>query len=137
VAAQWITDRQVAPSLLKFGTEAQKRHYLPLIARGECVFAIGMSEPESGSDLASVRTRGERVDGGWRITGSKVWTSGAHVADAFFVLARTAALDPEQRHAGLSQFIVDLGAPGVTIRPITSMSGDHHFNEVFLDEVFV
>ncbi len=96
-----------------------------------------MSEPDSGSDLASVRTRGVRVDDGWSLTGTKVWTSGAHRAHAFIVLARTAPLDTEHRHAGLSQFIVDLRAPGVEIRPIISMSGGHHFNEVILDEVFV
>ena len=96
-----------------------------------------MSEPDSGSDLASVRTRAERVDGGWRLTGTKVWTSGAHEADAFFALARSAPLDPAHRHDGLSQFIVDLRAPGVTIRPIISMGGDHHFNEVHLDGVFI
>ena len=137
VAAQWVADRQAAPSLLAYGTEEQKQRFLPGIATGEISWAIGMSEPESGSDLASVRTKAVRVDGGWRITGTKLWTSGAHRADAFFALARSAPLDPEQRHAGLSQFIVLLDSPGVQIRPILSMSGDHHFNEVILDEVFV
>ncbi|MDV7245253.1 MULTISPECIES: acyl-CoA dehydrogenase family protein [Rhodococcus] len=137
VAAHWIADRQIAPSLLKFGTEKQKRQYLPAITNGECFFGIGMSEPDSGSDLASVRTKATRVDGGWTITGTKVWTSGAHHADAFFVLARTAPRDPAARHAGLSQFIVDLRSPGITVRPIVSMTGSHHFNEVVLEEVFV
>ncbi|MGV0833961.1 acyl-CoA dehydrogenase family protein [Mycolicibacterium thermoresistibile] len=137
VAAHWIADRQIAPSLLRFGTEEQKRSYLPRIARGECYFGIGMSEPDSGSDLASVRTKATRVDGGWSLTGTKVWTSGAHLAEGFFVLARTSPRDPAQRHAGLSQFIVDLRSPGVDIRPILSMAGDHHFNEVLLDDVFV
>lgn len=137
VAAHWVADRQIAPTLLRFGTEAQKRRFLPAIVRGECYFGIGMSEPDSGSDLASVRTRAVRVDGGWRLTGTKVWTSGAHRAHAFFALARSAPLDTADRHAGLSQFIVDLRGPGVTIRPITSMNGAHHFNEVFLDDVFV
>ncbi|MFF0816886.1 acyl-CoA dehydrogenase family protein [Rhodococcus sp. NPDC003318] len=137
VAAQWVADRQAAPSLLKFGTEEQKQRFLPRIARGEICWAIGMSEPESGSDLASVRTKAVRVDGGWSITGTKLWTSGAHHADAFFALARSAPLDTAHRHAGLSQFIVLLDSPGVTIRPILSMSGDHHFNEVQLDGVFV
>lgn len=137
VAAQWVADRQIGPSLLRHGTEEQKRAFLPRIASGDLVFGIGMSEPDAGSDLAGVRTRGERVDGGWRLTGTKVWTSGAHEADAFFVLARTAQPDPADRHAGLSQFIVDLRAPGVEIRPILSMGGDHHFNEVHLDGVFV
>ncbi|MBB0998384.1 acyl-CoA dehydrogenase [Dietzia maris] len=137
VAAQWVADRQIAPSLLRYGTEEQKREYLPRIAAGECCFGIGMSEPDSGSDLASVRTRGVRVDGGWSITGTKVWTSGAQHAEAFIALCRTEPLDTSNRHAGLSQFIVDLRSEGVTIRPIVSLSGDHHFNEVVLDEVFV
>ncbi len=137
VSAHWIADRQIVPSLLKYGTELQKSEFLPPIVRGECFFAIGMSEPDSGSDLASVRTRATRVDGGWSLSGTKVWTSGAHCAHAFIVLARTAPVDPERRHAGLSQFIVNLRGPGVEIRPIVSMNGAHHFNEVILEEAFV
>lgn len=137
VAAHWIADRQIVPSLLKYGTEHQKSEFLPRIVRGECFFGIGMSEPDSGSDLASVRTRAERVDGGWSVTGTKVWTSGAHLAHWFIALARTAPVDPEHRHAGLSQFIVDLRGAGVEIRPIVSMNGAHHFNEVILDSAFV
>ncbi|MBB2992353.1 alkylation response protein AidB-like acyl-CoA dehydrogenase [Mycolicibacterium iranicum] len=137
VAAHWIADRQIVPSLLKYGTERQKSEFLPQIARGRCFFGIGMSEPDSGSDLASVRTRAERVDGGWSLTGTKVWTSGAHLAHAFIALARTEPVDPAHRHAGLSQFIVDLRGPGVDIRPIVSMNGAHHFNEVILDGAFV
>lgn len=137
VAAHWVADRQAAPSLLRFGTEEQKQYFLPRIAAGECFFAIGMSEPDSGSDLASVRTKARQVDGGWKVNGTKVWTSGAHASEAFFVLARTSPLDPAHRHAGLSQFIVDLGSDGVQVRPIISMTGQHHFNEVHLDDVFV
>ncbi|MEY8015953.1 acyl-CoA dehydrogenase family protein [Mycobacterium servetii] len=137
VAAHWIADRQIVPSLLKYGTEQQKSEFLPRIVRGECFFGIGMSEPDSGSDLASVRTRATRVDGGWSLSGTKVWTSGAHRAHAFIVLARTAPVDPAHRHAGLSQFIVDLRGAGVEIRPIVSMNGAHHFNEVILDSAFV
>jgi alkylation response protein AidB-like acyl-CoA dehydrogenase len=137
VAAHWIADRQIVPSLLKYGTEAQKTEFLPRITRGECFFGIGMSEPDSGSDLASVRTRATRVDGGWTLTGTKVWTSGAHHAHAFIALARTAPLDPAHRHAGLSQFIVDLRGAGIEVRPIISMNGGHHFNEVILDQTFV
>ncbi|WP_396898557.1 acyl-CoA dehydrogenase family protein [Mycolicibacterium sp.] len=137
VGAHWIADRQIVPSLLKYGTEVQKRKFLPAIAKGECYFGIGMSEPDSGSDLASVRTKAEQVDGGWHVSGAKVWTSGAHLAHAFICLARTAPVDPAHRHDGLSQFIVDLRAPGVDIRPIVSMNGKHHFNEVILDGVFV
>lgn len=137
VGAHWIADRQIVPSLLKYGTEEQRRKFLPAIAKGECYFGIGMSEPDSGSDLASVRTKAVQVDGGWAITGAKVWTSGAHLAHAFICLARSSPVDPAHRHDGLSQFIVDLRAPGVDIRPIVSMNGKHHFNEVILDEVFV
>jgi len=135
-AAHWFGDRQTGPSLLRYGTEALRQRFLPAIARGECYFALGMSEPGAGSDLAAVRTRAERVSGGWRITGQKVWTSWAHRAHAFFVLCRTAP-DTGNRHEGLSQLIVELGSPGVTIRPIRFMNGHHHFNEVFLDGVFV
>ncbi|NVN51528.1 acyl-CoA dehydrogenase family protein [Mycolicibacterium hippocampi] len=137
VAAHWIADRQIVPSLLKYGTEFQRSEFLPRIVRGECFFGIGMSEPDSGSDLASVRTRAERVEGGWALTGTKVWTSGAHLAHAFIALARNEPVDPAHRHAGLSQFIVDLRGPGVEIRPIVSMNGAHHFNEVILDGAFV
>jgi len=135
--AHWVGDRQTGPSLLRYGSEFLKQKYLPGIARGEISFALGMSEPGSGSDLASVRTRAEKVEGGWRVTGQKVWTSLAHVADAFFVLCRTSPLT-DDRHQGLSQLVVDLKtSPGVTVRPIRFMNGEHHFNEVFLDNVFV
>ena len=137
VAAHWIADRQIVPALLKNGTEAQKREFLPKIATGDCFFGIGMSEPDSGSDLASVRTKATPVSGGWALTGTKVWTSGAHRGHAFIVLARTAPVDPTHRHAGLSQFIVRFDGPGVQVRPIVSMNGGHHFNEVILDEAFV
>lgn len=137
VAAHWVADRQIAPSLLKHGTELQKRRFLPAIVNGECFFGVGMSEPDSGSDLASVRTKAVPIAGGWRVTGTKVWTSGAHLADAFICLVRTSPLDPEDRHAGLTQLIVDLHSPGIDIRPILSMTGSHHFNEVVLDGVFV
>lgn len=137
IAAHWVADRQAGPSLLKYGNEELRQRYLPTIASGECYFAIGMSEPESGSDLASVRTRGTRVDGGWELTGTKVWTTGAHRAHAFIVLARTEELDPTKRHEGLSQFVVPLDSPNIDIRPIKLMTGEHHFNEVVLAKTFV
>lgn len=136
VAAYWVADRQTGPSLLRWGTEAQRQKYMPVIAKGECYFAIGMSEPNSGSDLASVRTRAEKVSGGWRLTGQKVWTSWAHVASAMTVLCRTSP-QTEKKHEGLSQLIVDLPSPGVTIRPINFLNNQHHFNEVFFDGAFV
>ncbi len=137
VAAHWIADRQSGPSILRFGTEGQRHRYLPGIASGELFFAIGMSEPDSGSDLASVRTRAERVDGGWVVNGTKVWTSHAHHAHQMLTLVRTSPLDPSHRHAGLSQFIIDMASPGVSCNPIELISGAHHFNEVVLSEVFV
>lgn len=134
VASHWIADRQSGPLLLRYGTEEQRRTIVPRIARGEVQFCIGMSEPDSGSDLASVRSRATREGNGWRLEGRKVWTSGAHEADYMIALFRTAALG-EDRHAGLSQFLVDMSVPGITVRPITDLAGQHHFNEVLFDEV--
>jgi alkylation response protein AidB-like acyl-CoA dehydrogenase len=137
VAAHWIADRQVAPALLLYGTEEQRRRLLPRIAAGRLYSAIGMSEHGAGSDLAAAQTRATRADGGWLLNGSKVWTSGAHVAHQIVVLARTSPLDPEHRHAGFSQFIVQTPAPGITIEPIVMMNGEHHFNEVLFSDAFV
>ncbi len=136
VAAHWIADRQSGPLLLRYGTEAQRARFLPAIARGECYFAIGMSEPEAGSDLAAARTAAQRVAGGWRLSGRKLWTSHAHAAHYVFTLCRTAP-PGERRHEGFSQLIVPLDAPGVTIRPIRLLNGARHFNEVILDDVHV
>ncbi|WP_051102474.1 acyl-CoA dehydrogenase family protein [Parafrankia elaeagni] len=137
VAAHWIADRQIAPSLLRYGTEAQRHRYLPAISRGESYWGIGLSEPDAGSDLAAVRSKAVRVDGGWELTGRKVWTSGAHHAHAFFALARTGPPEGRVRHTGLSQLIVELDQPGVEIRPIRLLTGAHHFNEVVFDRVFI
>jgi acyl-CoA dehydrogenase len=137
VAAHWVSDRQVGPNLLRYGSEPLKRRYLPAIAQGACYFAIGLSEPDAGSDLAAVRTTGTRADGGWTVSGTKIWTSGAHRAHALIALLRTGPPDGRQRHVGLSQLLIELGQPGVTIRPIISMTGEHHFNEVVFDAVFV
>ena len=137
VAAHWVSDRQIGPNLLRYGSEALKRRYLPAIAQGTCYFAIGLSEPDAGSDLAAVRTTGTRVDGGWTVSGTKVWTSGAHRAHALIALLRTGPPDGRQRHVGLSQLLIELDQPGVTIRPIISMTGEHHFNEVVFGDVFV
>lgn len=135
VGAHWIADRQSGPLILKYGTEAQKQRYLPPICRGEAFFCIGMSEPGAGSDLASVRTRATRqADGSWRLSGQKIWTTQAHQSHFMIALVRTSGA-PEDRHAGLSQLIVDLDLPGVTVRPITDLAGDRHFCEVFFDDV--
>jgi hypothetical protein len=135
VGHHWIADRQTGPVISRFGSEEQRQRFLPQICRGEISFAIGMSEPEAGSDLAAVRTRARKTDGGWVISGTKVWTSGAHESDWFVVLCRTS--EEEDRHGGLSQLIVDLRSDGVTISPIPFLTGAHDFNEVVLDEVFV
>ena len=134
VAAHWIADRQSAPLILKFGTEEQRRKYIPAICRGELLFCIGMSEPGSGSDLASVRTRAERTESGWRLNGQKIWTTNSMHSDYMIALVRTSGTS-EDRQRGLSQLIVDLKAPGVDIRPITDLAGDAHFAEVFFDNV--
>jgi alkylation response protein AidB-like acyl-CoA dehydrogenase len=122
--------------LLRFGTEEQRQRFLPRIARGELAFAIGMSEPDSGSDLASVRTRAEKAPGGYRVTGTKIWTSNAHISDYAIALFRTRVV-PDKKHEGLSQFLVDLKSPGISIRPILDLSGGHHFNEVHFEDCFV
>jgi alkylation response protein AidB-like acyl-CoA dehydrogenase len=136
VGAHWIADRQSGPVILAFGTEAQRVRFLPAICRGECYFSIGMSEPDSGSDLASVRTVAEPVPGGWRLRGRKIWTSNAHLNQFAITLCRSSPLTAD-RHAGLSQFIVDLHSPGVVVHPVHLIDGSHHFNEVELDDVFV
>jgi acyl-CoA dehydrogenase len=136
VAAHWTGDRQTSLSLLTFGTEEQRATFLPQICAGTFFVCIGMSEPDAGSDLAAVRMRAEPVEGGWRLTGTKVWTSGAQHASAIVVLARTGAAGPS-RHDGLTQFFIELPAEGLTVRPILLQDGTHHFNEVHLDEVFV
>lgn len=135
VAAHWIADRQIGPSILRHGSDLAKRRYLPGIASGEITFCLGMSEPGSGSDLASVGTRAVRVDGGWEITGQKIWTSQGHRSTHAYVLARTGT--GESKHDGLSEFIVDMTDPGVTVRPIYDLRGEHHFNEMFFDAVVV
>jgi acyl-CoA dehydrogenase len=137
VAAHWIADRQVAPGLLTYGSEEQRERLLPRITAGRFYSSIGMSEHGAGSDLAAVATKATATDGGWLLSGTKVWTSGAHLAHQIVVLARSTPADPEHRHAGFSQFLVPCDADGVRIDPIVLMNGEHHFNEVTFDEVFV
>jgi alkylation response protein AidB-like acyl-CoA dehydrogenase len=138
VAAHWIADRQSGPNLLRYGTEAQKAEILPRIAAGQCFFVIGMSEPDSGSDLASIRTRAVRNgDGDWVVNGAKIWTSNAHASHYAITLVRTSPADPSNRHAGLSQLLVDLSAPGITVNPIRILDGGHHFNEVVFTDAVV
>lgn len=135
VLAHWTADRQSGPLILRYGTEAQKQRHIPAICRGESYFCIGMSEPDSGSDLAAARTRAVKVDGGWVMNGTKLWTTNAHRCQWMIALVRTS--DHDKKHKGLSQFIVDLHAPGVTIRPIHDLAGESHFNEVVFQDVFL
>ncbi|MEQ8504485.1 MAG: acyl-CoA dehydrogenase family protein [Rhodospirillales bacterium] len=138
VAAHWVADRQSGPLLLRFGTEEQRQKILPAITRGESYFCIGMSEPNSGSDLASIRTKATKTDGGWLINGSKIWTSKAHMAHYMIALVRTQPQDVKDRHAGMSQFLIDMKAtPGITVRPIRNMAGEQFFNEVFFEDAEV
>ncbi len=136
VSAHWIADRQSGPLLLRYGTEDQKLKYLPPITRGESYFSIGMSEPDSGSDLASVQTRARAVDGGWILNGTKLWSTDAHRNHYMVALVRTGPAG-ESRHEGLSQFIVDLHDDGVTVRPIKNIAGDEDFNEVVFEDCVV
>lgn len=136
VAGHWIAERQVGSSILRHGTEDQRQKLVPPIARGESIFGACYSEPDVGSDLASVKTRAQFVKGVWKITGTKVWTSQGHNADHLFVLCRTSSGDGV-KHRGLSMLIVALPAKGITIRPIRLLTGEHHFNEVIFDEAEV
>lgn len=140
VGFHWVADRQSGPALLRYGTAAQQAAILPRIAAGDCSFCIGMSEPDSGSDLAAARTRADAVQGGWLINGAKLWTSGAHQADYMILYCRTGPKDTTDRHAGSSQFLVDMASArqaGMKIRPIIDLAGNHHFNEVVFEDVLL
>ncbi len=138
VGHHWVADRQSGPVIAKFGTEAQKRRFLPAIASGELSFCIGMSEPDSGSDLASLSTKATRDGDGWVLEGTKIWTTSAHEHDWVIVLCRTSARDEvDDTRQGLSQFIVDLKSPGLTATPIPFIDGSADFCEVVFDQVFV
>jgi hypothetical protein len=134
VAYHWIAERQSAPMILRYGTPEQQRDLVPRICRAELSFCIGMSEPDAGSDLASVRTRAERTRSGWRLNGSKIWTTFGHVADHMIALVRTSGT-PGDRQSGLSQLLIDLKTTGVTRRPIRDLAGDAHFAEIHFDDV--
>ena len=134
VAAHWIADRQSGSQILRYGTEEQKQSIIPKITSGECFFAIGMSEPDSGSDLASVKTKATKTDDGWILEGRKIWSTGAHISNYMIVLARTSPASEKNRHEGLSQFLVDLSLPNIDIKGIPDMSGQRHFNETLFDK---
>jgi alkylation response protein AidB-like acyl-CoA dehydrogenase len=135
VAAHWLGDRQVGPSILRFGTAEQRREILPRITSGAIVFCVGLSEPDAGSDAAAVTTRAVEDGDGFVIRGQKIWTSFAHQADYCYLVARTDASGP--KHKGISEFIVPMATPGITVRPLLDMTGEHHFNEVFFEDVRV
>jgi acyl-CoA dehydrogenase len=133
----FVADRQSGPILLKYAPEHLKFDILPRICRGELCFAIGMSEPGSGSDLFAAKTKATKDDGGWRINGSKIWTSAAQYADYMLALFRTAPASKENRRHGLTQFLVNMKAPGITVNPINQMTGKPGFNEVVFADAFV
>jgi acyl-CoA dehydrogenase len=137
VGLHFTADRQSGPMLLKYGSERLKAEILPRIVRGECCFCIGMSEPGSGSDLFAASTRAVRAEGGWRVTGTKVWTTAAHRADYMIGLFRTAPRTETDRRHGLTQFLVDMKSPGIAVHPISDMSGRREFDEVVFDDMFV
>lgn len=137
VGLHFTADRQSGPILLKYANDAIKSDILPRITRGECCFCIGMSEPGSGSDLFAAKTRATKAEGGWLINGTKVWTTGAHHANYMIGLFRTSPSTKENRRHGLTQFLVDMKAPGVSVNPIADMSGQKHFNEVVFEDAFI
>jgi acyl-CoA dehydrogenase len=137
VRLHFVADRQSGPVLLKYAREHVKLDILPRICSGDLCFVIGMSEPGSGSDLFAAKTKATKVEGGWRINGSKIWTSNAHIADYMLGLFRTSPPTKENRRHGLTQFLVDMKTPGIAVNPIYQMTGQHDFNEVVFDDAFV
>jgi acyl-CoA dehydrogenase len=137
VGLHFTADRQSGPVLLKYANERIKSDILPRITRGECCFCIGMSEPNSGSDLFAARTKATPVEGGFRINGTKIWTTGANHADYMIGLFRTSQPTKENRRHGLTQFLVDMKTPGITVNGIADMSGTRHFNEVVFEDAFM
>ena len=133
--AQYMGVNWVGPAIMRHGTEQQKDRHLPAIARGEVIWCQGFSEPNAGSDLASLQTAARRDGDGWRVTGQKIWTSYATMAQWCFLLVRTSK--EEKKQQGLTVFLVPMSAPGIEVRPIDCMMGPHHLNEVFLDDVWV
>jgi acyl-CoA dehydrogenase len=135
--AHATADRQSGPVILKYGQEPVKREILPKIAAGELCFCIGLSEPNSGSDVFAASTRATKTEGGWLVNGRKIWTSGAHQADYMIALLRTSPPTTENRRHGLTQFLVEMKTQGIATRPIINLTGGHDFNEVIFDDAFV
>ncbi len=135
IAAMWFADRQMGPTLITYGRPDQQAEYLPKILSGETTWCIGMSEPNAGSDLASLSTRAERVGDEWVVNGQKIWTSFGAVADYCYLICRTATDGPP--HAGISEIVVPMSSPGIEVRPITDMTTNRHFCEVYFTDVRV
>ena len=133
----FVADRQSGPILLKYASEHIKKDILPRICRGELCFAIGMSEPGSGSDLFAAKTKATKTDGGWSINGSKIWTTSAQIADYMLALFRTSPSTKENRRHGLTQFLMNMKTPGITVNPVYQMTGKPSFNEVVFADAFV
>jgi alkylation response protein AidB-like acyl-CoA dehydrogenase len=136
VGASWFADRQMGPSIIAYGTPEQQAEHLPPMLAGEATWCIGMSEPDSGSDLASLSTRAVRDGDEWVIDGRKIWTSFAHQADHCYLICRTDSV-PGRPHLGISEIIVPMDATGIEVRPIRDLTGAEHFNEVWFDAVRV
>ncbi len=135
VVCHWAGDRQIGPAILAYGNEEQKKYFLPKIVAGEIMFCIGMSEPEAGSDVASLKTRAVYKGDHFLVNGQKLWTGGAQVADYCYLFVRTNADAP--KHEGISQLLLDLKLPGITVKPLKDQLGESAFCEVFLDNVKV
>src|SRR5215469_7784208 len=135
--AHSTADRQSGPVILRYGQEEIRQQILPKIAAGELCFCIGLSEPNSGSDVFAASTRATKTDGGWLVNGRKIWTSNAHEADYMIALLRTSPKTKENHRHGLTQFLIACKSKGITIRPIINLTGAHDFNEIFFDDVFV
>jgi len=137
VRAHWVADRQSGPLLIRYGQPQVRDAVVPRIVRGECYFCIGMSEPDSGSDLFSLRSTATPAGGGWRVDGRKLWTSNAHCSHYMIALLRTSPPTADNRRHGLSQFLIDMASPGIEVRPVPNLTGHADFNEVTFDGVQV
>jgi alkylation response protein AidB-like acyl-CoA dehydrogenase len=135
VGGSWFADRQMGPTLIAYGTEEQKKAFLPGILAGETTWCIGMSEPDAGSDLASLKTRAVRDGDEFVINGQKIWTSFGELADYCYLICRTSTDGP--KHAGISEIVVPMDTPGITVQPIKDMTTNRHFCEVWYEDVRV
>src|SRR5258707_11880031 len=135
--ARWTADRQSGTVILRYGQEEVREKILPRIARGELCFCIGLSEPNSGSDVFAASTRATKTEGGWLVNGRKIWTSNAHNSDYMIALLRTSPSTKENRRHGLTQFLIALNTPGITTPPIVNLTGGDDFNEGVFDDPLV